>query len=142
MMNSRFCQPAETVSFANMTVRLISGGNESPVTVADMTIHQSGGAPLHRSLDEEKIFMLIEGELDFTLADTTHTLKAGSTVTVARADVHGFTNRRSEAARLLLVSAPSRHDAFFRAMAALPTPHAREAVLAVCAEYRQKIVGL
>ncbi|MBB5360015.1 quercetin dioxygenase-like cupin family protein [Rhodanobacter sp. ANJX3] len=141
-MQSEFCLRAETVSFSNMIAHLISGGQASPVTVMDISIHQNGGAPLHKSLDEEKIFTLIDGELDFTLMRATRTLRPGDRVTVARGDVHGFVNRKGDVARLLLVSAPSRHDAFFRAMAALPVPHAPEAVSEVCAKYRQEIVGL
>lgn len=141
-MQSEFCHPAETVSFANMTVQLISGAEASPFTIMDMSVGQNGGAPLHKSLDEDKLFTLIDGTLDFTLNQTTRLLQPGNSVKVARGDIHGFVNGMERPARLLLVSAPARHDAFFRAMAALPVPHAPEAVRDVCAKYRQEIVGL
>nr|WKF60240.1 hypothetical protein HUO10_004761 [Paraburkholderia busanensis] len=141
-MQSEFCEAAEVVQFAGMTVQLISGGDASPVSVMDMNIARLCGAPKHKSLDEEKIFTLVEGQLEFTLCDTTRVLNPGDRVTVARGDVHGFTNRLDQNARMFLVSTPARHDRFFRAMAALPVPHSPESVRALCATFRQEIVGL
>ncbi|ASL48793.1 hypothetical protein bAD24_p00440 (plasmid) [Burkholderia sp. AD24] len=107
-----------------------------------MRIGTSGGAPAHRSLDEEKTFVVQEGALEFQIGETVQRVSAGAVVTVAPGDVHGFINRETADARMLLVAAPARHDAFFRAMAALPVPHDVDEVRRICEKYRQVIVGM
>ncbi|MFK0378187.1 cupin domain-containing protein [Pandoraea sp. NPDC090278] len=144
-MKSEFNPSADVVSFANMDVRLLAGvhdRDERDITLMDMTVNPQGGAPMHRSLDEEKTFVMTHGRLRFTVGDTTRDVVAGDTVTVAKGDVHGFVNEQEMLARMLLVSTPARHDAFFRAMAALPVPHDPQAVREVCETFRQEIVGL
>ncbi|VVE14108.1 cupin [Pandoraea pneumonica] len=142
-MPSEFNPHADIVSFANMDVRLIEGvGSPRDLTIMDMTVNPHGGAPMHRSLDEAKTFVMTQGRLQFTVGEVTRDVAAGDTVIVAKGDVHGFTNLMETPARMLLVSTPARHDAFFRAMAALPVPHDPNAVREVCETYRQVIVGL
>lgn len=144
-MRSEFNPRADVVSFANMDVRLISGVPDRgarDLTIMDMTVNPQGGAPMHRSLDEEKTFLLTHGRLRFTVGDTTREVVAGDTVNVAKGEVHGFVNEQAMIARMLLVSTPACHDAFFRAMAALPVPHDPQAVREVCETFRQEIVGL
>ena len=144
-MKSEFNPSADVVSFANMDVRLLAGvhdHDERDLTLMDMTVNPQGGAPMHRSLDEEKTFVMTHGRLRFTVGDTTRDVVAGEIVNVAKGDVHGFVNEQNTLARMLLVSAPARHDAFFRAMAALPVPHDPQAVREVCETFRQEIVGL
>ncbi|WP_167336038.1 cupin domain-containing protein [Paraburkholderia bannensis] len=132
------------LSFANMQTRVIMGTTDAdaPYTVMEMRVGAGGGAPAHRSLDEDKTFVLLDGALDFRTGDVVQRVSAGEVVTVARGDVHGFTNVEDVEARMLLVAAPARHDAFFRAMAALPLPHDIEAVRRICERYRQVIVGM
>lgn len=144
-MKSEFNPSADVVSFANMDVRLLAGVHDRDardLTLMDMTVNSQGGAPMHRSLDEEKTFVITHGRLRFTVGDTTRDVVAGDTVNVAKGDVHGFVNEQDMSARMLLVSTPARHDAFFRAMAALPVPHDPQAVREVCETFRQEIVGL
>lgn len=144
-MKSEFNPSADVVSFANMDVRLFAGVHDRDardLTLMGMTVNPQGGAPMHRSLDEEKTFVITHGRLRFTVGDTTRDVVAGDTVNVAKGDVHGFVNEQDMSARMLLVSTPARHDAFFRAMAALPVPHDPQAVREVCETFRQEIVGL
>ncbi|CAG9269219.1 cupin domain-containing protein [Paraburkholderia unamae] len=148
-MKTAIFTPSATLCFANMQTRVIAGtpdagspSADAPYTVMEMRIGTHGGAPAHRSLDEDKTFVVLEGALEFRTGETVQTVSAGAVVTVARGDVHGFTNREAAHARMLLVAAPARHDAFFRAMAALPVPHDVEAVRRICEQYRQVIVGM
>jgi quercetin dioxygenase-like cupin family protein len=148
-MKTAIFTPATVLSFANMETRVIAGKVDSgigvadaPYTVMEMRIGTHGGAPAHRSLDEEKTFVMLEGTLEFQIGATVETVTAGTVVTVARGDVHGFSNPADAYARMLLISAPAGHDGFFRAMAALPTPHDIEAVRRICELHRQVIVGI
>jgi quercetin dioxygenase-like cupin family protein len=148
-MRTAIFTPSFALSFANMQTRVIAGtadanpsGVAAPYTVMDMRIGTHGGAPAHRSLDEDKTFVVLEGSLEFQTGDTVRNVSPGDAVTVERGHVHGFTNRTNSDARMLLISAPAGHDAFFRAMAALPTPHDTDAVRRICEQHRQVIVGL
>ncbi|WP_069269259.1 cupin domain-containing protein [Paraburkholderia nodosa] len=148
-MKSAIFTPAVVLSFANMQTRVIAGRVDTdtgdigaPYTVMEMRIGTCGGAPAHRSLDEEKTFVVLEGSLEFQIGETVQKISAGAVATVARGDVHAFANRADTDARMLLISAPAGHDAFFRAMAELPTPHDIEAVRRICEQNRQVIVGI
>ncbi|WP_321877673.1 cupin domain-containing protein [Paraburkholderia bannensis] len=143
-MKANTFTPSDVLSFANMQTRVIVGTSDvdAPYTVMEMRVGTGGGAPAHRSLDEDKTFVVLDGALDFLTGDTVQRVSAGTVVTVARGDIHGFTNIDDVEARMLLVAAPARHDAFFRAMAALPQPHDVEAVRQICERYRQVIVGM
>lgn len=137
----RVVSDVETVSFANMTTRLIAGG-AGPVTILEMRIGQGGGAPAHRSLDEAKTFIVLTGRLQFLLGEVTTPVVSGDVIEVAEGVVHGFSNPDEMPAQMMLVATPARHDGFFRAMAALPVPHDVDAVRRVCETYRQEIMGL
>lgn len=142
-METGMINTQESLQFAGMDTRVIAGlSTAAPYTAMVMRVEQGGGAPAHRSLDEDKTFVVLEGRLEYRFGDTVRDVSAGESVAVARGDVHGFTNRAATPARVLLVASPARHDGFFRAMAALPVPHALDAVRRVCAQYRQEIVGL
>lgn len=148
-MKTAIFTPSIVLSFANMQTRVIAGtadtdtgGIDAPYTVMEMRIGTRGGAPAHRSLDEDKTFVVLEGSLEFQIGETVQNVSPGAVVTVARGDVHGFNNQADGDARMLLISAPAGHDAFFRAMAALPTPHDIEAVRRICEQNRQVIVGI
>ncbi|WP_144113867.1 cupin domain-containing protein [Paraburkholderia sp. BCC1886] len=148
-MKSAIFTPSVVLSFANIQTRVIAGtgdtdtsGVDAPYTVMEMRIGTHGGAPAHRSLDEDKTFVMLEGSLEFQIGESVQNVSPGTVVTVARGDVHGFNNQAVGDARLLLISAPAGHDVFFRAMAALPTPHDIEAVQRICEQNRQVIVGI
>ncbi|CAM2157562.1 cupin domain-containing protein [Paraburkholderia tropica] len=148
-MKTAIFTPSASLSFSNMKTRVIAGTadanpsrTDAPYTVMEMRIGTGGGAPAHRSLDEDKTFIVLEGALEFQTGETVQRVSAGAVVTVAPGDVHGFNNCEDADARMLLVAAPARHDAFFRAMAALPVPHDVEAVRRICERYRQVIVGM
>ncbi|PYE21530.1 quercetin dioxygenase-like cupin family protein [Paraburkholderia silvatlantica] len=148
-MKTAIFTPSDVLSFSNMRTRVIAGTvgtapalTDAPYTVMEMRIGTGSGAPAHRSLDEDKTFVVHEGALEFKIGETVQRVSAGAVVTVARGDVHGFVNRETANACMLLVAAPARHDAFFRAMAALPVPHDIEAVRRICERYRQVIVGM
>lgn len=140
-MKSGKIDGTDTVSFAGLEAEIIAGGSDSPVTVARMTIPPERGAPLHISYDEDKIFLITEGSLRFTVGDTLFDVASGDRVAVGRGEVHGFVNVGQSQATQLLVSSPARHDQFFRALAELNSPADPALLDAVCNRFNQKIVG-
>ncbi|WP_322013568.1 cupin domain-containing protein [Paraburkholderia sp. J12] len=142
-MQTDILSTSEILEFGGMRTRVLAGLPDAPSTVMEMHVEPGGGAPAHRSHDCDKVFVVLEGRLVFRLGDKDGIdVSAGEAVAVARGDVHGFTNPAEEPARLLLTGTPAAHDAFFRAMAALPVPHALDDVRRVCRIWQQEIVGL
>ena len=139
-MKSGRIENSDVVSFAGLTTEIIAG-DDGKVTVVRMTVTPKFGAPPHISYDEDKIFLVSEGTLRFTVGDSTFDVHPGECVAVKGGDVHGFVNPGPSDAVQLLVSAPARHHDFFRAMAALPANHDPAELEAVFRKFNQKILG-
>ncbi|NIE65347.1 cupin domain-containing protein [Burkholderia sp. Ax-1719] len=142
-MQTGIIDAQDVLRFAGMESRVIAGlDGAAPYTIMDMCIAPGGGAPAHRSIGEDKTFVILEGALEFRFGACVRTVVAGDALAVARGDLHGFVNRLATPARMLLVASPARHDGFFRAMAALPVPHDIDAVRRISSEFAQQIEGL
>jgi quercetin dioxygenase-like cupin family protein len=139
-MKTGLTESTEIVVLNGIHATLRAGAPSSPFTLVEMCINAGGGAPPHRSLDEDKTFVLLEGKLSFALEGQQLALAAGQQVDVKRGDAHGFTNESDQVAKLMLISSPARHDDFFRAMAALPLPHDPQEVYRVCEQFRQVLL--
>jgi quercetin dioxygenase-like cupin family protein len=105
----------ETAEFAGITIRVINR-YPSQFTVLDTTIKKSFGAPAHISSTEDKLFVVIEGQLKFLIGDRTEVVGPGARVIIPRGVIHGFTNVGSGDARHILVSTPRHQEEFFRDM--------------------------
>ena len=111
----------ETTEFAGITAKIINP-YPSPFTVLDMTIKPGFGAPAHISSTEDKLFMVIEGQLKYLIGDKTEIVGPGARVIIPRGVIHGFTNVGIGDARHILVSTPRRHEEFFRDLHSIPEP--------------------
>src|ERR1700749_1455096 len=108
IMKSGRIEGSEIVSFAGLTTEIIAG-DDGKVTVMRMTVAPKFGAPPHISYDEDKIFLVTEGTLRFTVQESTFEVHAGEFVAVKGGDVHGFVNLQQTDAIQVLVSTPARH---------------------------------
>lgn len=132
----------ETTQFAGIEARIM---NPYPCmfSVLDMSIMPGCGAPAHISFSEDKLFIVLEGTLNYLIGEKTEVAHPGARVTVPRGVIHGFTNIGNENARHILVSTPRRHEEFFRDMHNIPEPREahRDEVPAIAARHGQSIVG-
>jgi quercetin dioxygenase-like cupin family protein len=80
-----------------------------------MHISADAGPPPHRH-DFEETFTLLEGELEFTVREQAHTVRAGSTITVPSNAPHYFRNKSGKVARMLCVCSPPGLEDFFMAL--------------------------
>jgi quercetin dioxygenase-like cupin family protein len=121
----------ETTEFAGITAKIINP-YPSPFTILDMTIKPGFGAPAHISSTEDKLFMVIEGQLKYLIGDKTETVV-----------IHGFTNIGVGDARHILVSTPRRHEEFFRDLHNIPEPREqhRDQLPAIAQRHDQAVVG-
>jgi len=115
----------------------------SPFTILDMTIKPGFGAPAHISATEDKLFIVIEGQLKYLVGDKIEVVGPGARVQVPRGTIHGFTNVGSADARHILVSTPRRHEEFFRDMHNIPEPREQhmDQLPKIAARHDQAIVG-
>lgn len=140
-MKSGKIRQGEAFSFSGLRIDVIAGSEDSPVTVLEMTVTPKFGAPPHISFDEDKIFLISEGALRFTIDDVSFDATAGERVAVKAGAVHGFVNLGSTDAVQTLVSTPARHERFLRALADLAQPVDPGELEKVCVQFNQKIVG-
>jgi quercetin dioxygenase-like cupin family protein len=102
------------VSVAGGTYTILVSGAQTAgrYCLVDMLVPAGGGPPPHRH-DFEEMFMLLEGELEFTFRGQSQTVRAGSTVNVPANAPHAFKNVSGAAARMLCMCTPAGQDEFF-----------------------------
>jgi quercetin dioxygenase-like cupin family protein len=132
----------ETTVFAGLTTKIVNP-DESSFTVLDMTIKPGFGAPAHISEGEDKLFIVLEGQLKYLVGDQTEVAAPGARVLVPKGVVHGFTNVGAAEARHILVSSPRRHEEFFRDLHNIPDPREQhmDMLPTIAARNGQQIVG-
>ena len=92
---------------------LVSGAETAGrYCLIDMIVPDGGGPPPHRH-DFEKMFTLLEGELEFAFRGETRTVRAGSTVNVPANAPHAFRNASGAAEHMLCLAAPAGLEEFF-----------------------------
>jgi quercetin dioxygenase-like cupin family protein len=111
--------------------------------VLDMTIQPGFGAPAHISESEDKLFIVLEGQVKYLVGDQTEVATPGARVLVPKGVVHGFTNVGASDARHILISTPRRHEEFFRDLHNIPDPREQhlDMLPTIAARNGQRIVG-
>ncbi|MEQ8656219.1 MAG: cupin domain-containing protein [Hyphomicrobiales bacterium] len=117
------------------------GGESAPMTVMAMTVASEQGAPDHISHGEDKVFQIMQGNLIFSVGTNKIKASPGEVIFVGRGVAHSFSALNGEPAVMMLIATPAKHDRFFAAMDALPSPHNISEVHAVCERFDQSIVG-
>jgi len=78
-----------------------------------------GGPPLHVHTREEEFFLVLEGEITFTIDGRVTRVGAGGSAFVPRGVAHCFKNRSDKMARLLILFTPGDVEGFFEYGAAV-----------------------
>lgn len=96
------------------------------------------GIPLHRHLDKDEVFYVLEGSGSVTLNEARHSCEKGGTIFIPRNTWHGFSTPDQEMV-LLWVMAPPGLDGFFRETCSRPGESAknftREQINAIALRY-------
>lgn len=94
------------------------------------------GIPMHVHHNEDEVFYVISGQVEFTLTDGPTVAEAGATVFLPRGTPHAFRVVGSEPARMLTLLVPGRLEGLFRELATFPPgPPDPERLMAACAPY-------
>lgn len=83
------------------------------------TLAPGQGPPLHRHLDRDEYFFVLEGTYHLTVGDQELDIGPGTLAFVPRGTMHGFTNTGTTAGRLLEWTIPGENSRYFEAMDAM-----------------------
>ena len=101
----------DTVFLVGDTYTTILSGAQTggAFTLLEALVPPDTGPPPHAHQAEDETFVLLEGEMTFTVGDVTHAAAPGTTVFVPRGSVHTFSNvGTAPARRSRRTSPPSR----------------------------------
>ena len=76
-------------------------------------VRAGGGVPIHRHLDKDEAFYVLEGSGIFSLNDVNYPIEKSTTIFIPKTAWHGFATLEHELV-LLWVMAPAGLDGFFR----------------------------
>jgi quercetin dioxygenase-like cupin family protein len=85
------------------------------MTLIDALVPPGGGPPEHSHTDVDELFFVLDGELEITVDDDVHQVKAGGRVFVGRTVPHAFRNRTGSPVRMLIFYTPAGVEEFFLA---------------------------
>jgi len=117
------------------TVKLDGAQTGGAFTLIEQKNAPGVAVPPHFHTQEEEIFYVVEGEMEFTLADKKIRAAAGTTVFLPRGITHSFKTMES-GARALVMMFPSGIEKMFRELDALPSgPPDFSQVTSICKRY-------
>lgn len=102
------------------------------------------GPPRHVHTREDELFYVLEGELEFEVDGSRHTVRAGDTVYLKPGVVHTYQNFTAADARLLIATVPGGFANFFVELSAVTPPGgmpAPEQVSAIGGKYGMSVLG-
>ena len=99
----------------NYTILVSGAQTDGRYCLIDMLVPDGGGPPAHRH-DFEEMFILLEGELEFTFRGKTQTVRAGSTVNIPANAPHVFKNRSGKTVHMLCMCTPAGQEELFLAV--------------------------
>ena len=93
---------------------LVTGKQSANTTfILHADVPVGGGPPPHIHNNESESYYVQDGQLIFTIGDTTIYAKAGDFVHIPKGTVHTFTNKGTKNAKMLTVFAPSGMEGWF-----------------------------
>lgn len=141
--------------FLNTRVSIISGADENTdgLSVLKHWAPFGDSPPLHIHENEDEVFHIIEGEISFTIGDTTIEARTGDTIIAPKRTPHTYCVESQSGAKWLTVTAHRDFEAFVREVArpataaglpepsGPPTPEKAETLARVCEQHGIRLVG-
>ena len=97
----------------HVTVRVTSEDTNGAYSVFEDVVPPGGGPPLHSHSKEDETMLVLDGELEVTLAEQTVTVRPGTFVHMPRGVPHRFKNTTNASARMLLSYTPGGFEQWF-----------------------------
>lgn len=117
----RPARTAEALDAFDSRIEVLLDGRETGGLFALLlqTTPPGAGPPLHRHSREDETFFVLDGRFEFLIDGVRHVVEPGTTVHAPRGTAHTFRNLSDRPARMLVQTAPSGFEGFFREAAAL-----------------------
>jgi quercetin dioxygenase-like cupin family protein len=110
-------------------------------TLAETRVIRGGGPPPHLHRQEEELFYVIEGDVEFEVSGRSHRAPPGTTVYVPRGQFHTVRNAGAAPARLVDVHMPGGFEAFFDEASQLEPGATIERVRSVLRKHGMSLPG-
>ena len=118
------------------TVKVSAQASDGAFVLVESLNEPGVGIPMHVHHEEDEVFYVISGHVEFALADGPVVAEAGTTVFLPKGTPHAFQVVGDEPARMLTLLVPGRLEGLFRELATFPPgPPDPERLEATCAPY-------
>lgn len=119
-----------------MTVKLTGEQTRGRYALVEQYNEPGAGIPLHVHENEDEVFRLIEGQVEFTLEERTYLLHAGDLIFCPRGLPHAWKVSGTKRARVDLGFFPAGMENMFLELSALPPgPPDFTLVAEICGKY-------
>lgn len=118
------------------TVKLTGKDTNGRFTIVENDNPPGVGIPMHVHTNEDEVFRILEGEMEFTVEGNTSILKAGDTIFLPRQVPHSFRVVGEQNAKSIITIIPSGIEEMFVQLSELPPgPPDMEKVLNICGSF-------
>jgi quercetin dioxygenase-like cupin family protein len=97
----------------HVTIRITSEVTNGLYSVFEDVVPPGAGPPLHTHTKEDETMFILEGELEVTLGEQTHTVGPGTFIHMPRGAAHRFKNMKDRPVRMLLSYTPGGFEKWF-----------------------------
>jgi mannose-6-phosphate isomerase-like protein (cupin superfamily) len=112
------------------------------LTVIELVNQPKNGPPLHRHVNDDEVWYVLEGEYRFKAGDASFQVSEGGMAFGPRGVPHAFQNVGDEPARLLVITTPAGAEQYFEDFAKLPPgPIDPEALAALALDSGIELLG-
>ena len=100
-----------------IAVRFHSSETLGRFSIMESKAQPGAAPPMHLHRDEEEVFHILQGELDFSVAGIETTLKAGDMMRIPAGMPHAWRNRTDHVALMIVMFAPGGPEKIFEMIA-------------------------
>lgn len=117
----------------SQTVKLTGKDTAGRFTIIENDNPPGVGIPMHVHENEDEVFRILEGEMEFVVDGNTSILKAGDTIFLPRQVPHSFRVIGEKNAKTIITVVPSGIEDMFVQLSQLPPgPPEMDKVLGIC----------
>jgi quercetin dioxygenase-like cupin family protein len=125
-----------TVLGDRLILKLTSADTNGQFTLTEQFNEPGTGIPLHQHSREDESFLVLEGQVEFVIGDTTTLVEPGGVIYAPRNVAHSFRAVSATPTRMWIQMWPAGLENMFQELNQLPTgPPDLGQVAAICARY-------
>jgi quercetin dioxygenase-like cupin family protein len=124
-------------------VRVILGSEDTGGAMAliEQRSEPGAGIPLHVHANEDEVFQIFEGQIEFQVGDETFVADAGTVVYAPKQLPHSFRIVGTHPARFQVTAIPGGIEKMFAELAQLSLPPDPQKLLPICERYGIKFLN-